>query len=200
MTLAQHVQSLSSKATIDQLKNLLEKPCTPFRSWWRERLVTVGGYEGTVKIDEIAQVLLLSIHSVEDASTFRSRVEWLGQDRVMGEASLKDRLDYYELWGKVEEMYKATEQFEIEKSYPYKVVHGLDSYIGKSSLFLFSPQAFACYWPSQNPSAIQRIKCTRLASGPPYLIMPRRECFEGQAYLMATKEMVEKALRERTLM
>ncbi|MCE5318812.1 MAG: hypothetical protein LLG04_15800 [Parachlamydia sp.] len=119
-------------------------------NWYGQRVVSVDGYEGEVEINTLAIKYL-------NASTFQRDAN----------PSAKERLDCYELWGRLQVLYVESE-IKLRHTWLFKyltpckeiITYTVDplAIIGewecgstKESLFQFLPQEFRRIWPHAEP-------------------------------------------------
>ena len=147
-------------------------------SWWGERLVTVDGYEETITINELAKKFLTGHPLRADAP------------------SLKDRMNYYNLWTRVQGLYTQSDQ-KLKKMCAYRILVPLSEFrpwcracagdpmarigewdgSGKDDIFEFSPVEYKTLWPQSEPNG--------------------KSWSSRGEYWFATKEMVESALQKQ---
>jgi hypothetical protein len=154
-------------------------------NWYGGRIVRVDGYEGAVHINELASTYL-------KAKAFKSE----------SNATLQERLDCYDLWDRVKELYSQSDK-ELGKSRlfnfltparefrpycracagdPMAIIREHDAGAGKESTLYFTPEEFKKIWPKQEPQE----KCWTMGEG------------VASERWGATKEMVESANAVKT--
>ncbi len=150
MKLHDKLMSMPAEQVVAELDQMLERTRVSI-SWWGQRLVTVDGYEETVTINELAEKFL----STHPFSTI----------------SLKDRMNYYNLWTRVQGLYTKSDQ-KLRKMCAYRILVPLSEFrpwcracmgdpmarigewdgSGKEDIFEFSPEEYATLWPQSEPS------------------------------------------------
>lgn len=135
-----------------ELDNMLDRASVSI-SWWGERLVTVDGYEGSVTINELSRTFLR-------ANPLRNE-----------SPSLKGRIDYYNLWTRMQGLYNQSDA-KLKRMCAYKFLVPLSEFRpycracagdpmarigewddhGRDALFEFSPQEYKTMWPESQPN------------------------------------------------
>lgn len=176
MKLHDKLISIPDGQEVAALNELLDKARVSI-SWWGERLVTVDGFEESVTINELAKKFLSAHPLRADAP------------------SLKDRLDYYALWGRVQALYTQSDE-KLGKTWIYRFFVPLSEFrpycracagdlmarigewdgYGKENVFEFSRNDFQARWPDVEPKS--------------------KSWSSRGEFWTASKEMVESALQQ----
>lgn len=162
-------------------------------NWYGQRVVTVEGYEGSVKIDCLAKRYL-------EAEIFQSGLSTRERWQSDAHFSLQERLTCYVLWGRVKELYSNSDN-AVQNTYLYRYLVFMKELIPffssnqrviiekrsktivsvKKVLFEFSPRAFQNMLPHIEP--VDKLTITSIdGRGEPFQVW------------IANKEMVEAAL------
>lgn len=153
MRLSDKLTSISRNETVTELNEMLKHAQVSI-SWYGQREVSVDGYEGSVKVNELALKYL-------QANAFQRD----------GNPSIKERLDCYALWERVQKLYIDSND-ELNKTWLFKYLTPIKEFrpycracagdpmaiIGewefsarKDSLFEFTPEEFKKMWPEAEP-------------------------------------------------
>lgn len=153
MRLSEKLASISSNDTVAEINTMLDHAHVSV-NWYGQRIVSVEGYEDSVEINELAKKYL-------NANPF---------DRDSN-SSLPERLACYALWGRVQKLYRDSNE-ELKQTSLFKYLTPLKEFrpwcracagdpmaiIGewefgamKDSLFEFTPQEFKKMWPDVEP-------------------------------------------------
>ena len=94
MNLSQKIESISRTETTAQLSKLLNDHKTQVKiSWFGQRVVSIEGFAGTLTINQVAKKYL-------NAEPFKQS----------NNLTLKERLECYNLWDKVEQLYMNSDE------------------------------------------------------------------------------------------
>lgn len=153
MRLDEKLKSISAEQTVEELNEILSREKKIYVSWTGSRLISVNGYEEEVEISQIAKKYF-------DSSPFNET-----------NSTLKERLNCYNLWEKIENIYKISEDIasnnrvknivlSVKEFSLYTPLYLRDPKINflafdgfeptlKSAMFYFSKQQFKEMWPDQ---------------------------------------------------
>lgn len=155
MSLGEKLAAISSKETVAQVGEMLNHAHVSI-SWYGQRMVTVDGYEGCVEINELAKKYL-------EANAFQRD----------GNPSLKERLECYALWERVQKLYADSNE-ELKKTRLFKyltpmkefrpycrgcardpmaIISEWDLCSNKDVIFAFTPEDFKRIWPEADPQS-----------------------------------------------
>jgi hypothetical protein len=153
MRLSDKLTSISRNDMVAELGEMLNHARVSI-SWYGQRVVSVDGYEGSVEVNELALKYL-------KANAFQRD----------GDPSIKERLDCYALWGRVQKLYIDSND-ELNKTWVFKYLTPMKEFrpycracagdpmaiIGewefgakKDSLLEFTPEEFKKMWPEVEP-------------------------------------------------
>lgn len=156
MRLSEKINSIPSDYPISELNQILEKKVQVSISWFGKRVVSIEGFEGTVTIDSIGKKYLNSSFSQKNR----------GWNKDIDTASLKERLGYYDLWGRVEKLYSDGDAV-LGKTWIYKYLVWMLEFspycrhcagdpaaiigmgLDREKAFEFSKEKFYEYWPER---------------------------------------------------
>lgn len=172
MSLSERLASIPYTETINELNTMLGDAHV-FISWWGQRKVSIGGYEGSVDIDKIA-------------------IKFLRSSPFTSSETLQSRLTADTLWERIKCLYEesdacleqmplyrwivALKEIEFCKAAdPQTIIRTSWDDHHRSLLFEFSPEEFTSYFPNQQPSSIRFNR------------------------LLATKKIIQKALQKDDL-
>lgn len=152
MELEDKIDSISEANIVAELSTMLDKAHVS-TSWWGQRLVSIDGYEGEVKIDKLAKKYLEAVSYQRDHDT-----------------SLQSRLDYANLRDRVKKLYIDSDT-QLNETLIYWIIVPLleyrpwdkEYYIGPQAIirndqngkfaegeeFAFSPERFKQYWNAE---------------------------------------------------
>jgi hypothetical protein len=156
MSLSAKLDSITKNQTVAELDKMLDTAVVSI-SWYGERLVSIEGYEGTVEINQLAAKYL------DACPNHKTKV------------NLKERLDCYNLWQKVERVCKDDSSLNDTWAYKYLVpaketvyrllytkagpidsittpLKGTMSPSKDKWCFSFHQYDFKLFWPNKEPS------------------------------------------------
>jgi hypothetical protein len=127
---------------VPELNTMLDKAKVRI-SWYGERLVSIDGYTGEVEINTLAKRYLR-------ASPFNRHFS----------SSLEERLECYNLWERVQDLYKASSQ-ELNSTWFYKhltpTIAEFGSHYKRESIFEFTSEQFKELWPDGKPNGVSLV-------------------------------------------
>ncbi len=153
MRLEEKLESISTNDTIAELDEMLDYAHVSI-NWYGHRIVSVDGYEDSVEINTLALKYLRANAFQRDENP-----------------SLQERLDCYNLWGRVQQLYIDSDNI-LKKAWLFKYLTPMKEFklscracagdpmaiIGewdfratKDSLFAFTPEEFKKIWPDAKP-------------------------------------------------
>jgi len=147
MKLGEKLTTLTGENTVQELNRMLKRTHVGI-SWLGRRRVWVEGYKGSVQINELAQKYL-------EAAPFK----------MESDASLQERLNCDDLWGKVQKLYGDSDEMlsrtlfykyivDYMEFRPYcracagdpQAIIGLECGGRRTDIFEFKPERFKKFW------------------------------------------------------
>lgn len=189
MLLTDKISSLTAQNAVSEMHKLVDNARVSI-SWAGKRVVYVQGYQDSAEIDQLALKYL-------KANAFNLRNEKLKDHALLKRVeNLRERLDCYNLWQRIRQLYEASEK-ELHKSCLYynfvstleyfstphilkkSVLSNILDQRQQHSLFEFDPDEFKSLFKGQNAA----------------WIIPRGH-YDVSERWVATKEMVEAVLHK----
>jgi len=153
MHLKDKLASISSNNTVFEIDRMLNLAHVSI-NWFGQRIVTVGGYEGSVEINQLAKKYFFAHALILD-----------------GNPSLQERLDCHALWGRMQQLFTESEDaLKRTWAFKYPLIESLccvssryfmtifKNPFEKKWSFAFTPQEFNHWWPETSPELVIKIR------------------------------------------
>jgi len=150
MHITEKLESISKYETVFEINKMLDNAHVSI-NWWGQRMVTIQGYEGCVEINKLAEKYLYN------------KVLDINETDI----HLQERVNCYELWGRVDELYTHSDE-ALKRTWLFKYLVPLKEFLfssqakvyimdssKKNLCFAFPPQEFQSRWPDTQ----QQISC-----------------------------------------